>query len=97
MQRQCFKVLDRFIELTESDMQRQRQKVVAQHYLIGQTNPLDVNVEGDTCYNNRLFNTDTATFQARIIVTTTFCEYNTQSKKMVMTVYGPNVWHRTND
>lgn len=83
MQRLSNKVLEEVISLNQIDMQDKVRAVVKTNTLIGQTNPLNINVEGDTCYNNKIFNADTTPFQAGTIATTTFCENNTRSKRII--------------
>ncbi|KAL4227726.1 lens induction in camera-type eye [Mactra antiquata] len=76
-------VLEQITELTVKDMKEKRCQLVEENAIIGQKNPKDINVEGDTCYNNPIFNNETTPFQAGTIATTTFCENNTKSKKVI--------------
>ncbi|KAL4241145.1 lens induction in camera-type eye [Mactra antiquata] len=83
MQKRTNTVLEQITELNVKDMKEKRCQLVEENAIIGQKNPKDINVEGDTCYNNPIFNNETTPFQAGTIATTTFCENNTKSKKVI--------------
>jgi len=83
MQRLSCKVNKNVEGLNVKDMHEQRFSLVKENAQIGQKDAKTVNVEGDTCYNNPMFNSDSTPFQAGSIATTTFCENNTKAKKIV--------------
>ena len=83
MQKQTNKVCQKLQEINTENLQEIRQGLVGANTEIGQKNPQTVNVEGDSCYNNPMFNSDSTPFQAGTIATTTFCENNTKGKKIV--------------
>lgn len=67
--------------LNKQNMHDIRQNLREENEKCGHKDASKVNVEGDSCYNNPLFNSDTTPFQAGTIVTTTMCENNTKEKK----------------
>ncbi|KAH3774675.1 hypothetical protein DPMN_176061 [Dreissena polymorpha] len=83
MQNQANKVNSALKSLNERSMSQIRKNLVAQNAKIGQKDPLLVNVEGDTCYNNPIFKSDATPFQAGTIAISTMCENNTKNKHIV--------------
>ena len=83
MQKQSNKVCQKLQEINTQSMHEIRQDIIEGNAKIGQQNPKNVNVEGDSCYNNPMFNSDATPFQAGTIATTTFCENNTKGKQIV--------------
>ena len=83
MQRLSNKVNEKIQSVNIRDMREQRVTLVKENAMIGQKNAQTVNVEGDSCYNNPMFNSDSTPFQAGSIATTTFCENNTKDKKII--------------
>lgn len=83
MQRLSNKVNEKIQSVNIRDMREQRVTLVKENAIIGQKNAKTVNVEGDSCYNNPMFNSDSTPFQAGSIATTTFCENNTKDKKII--------------
>ncbi|KAH3793725.1 hypothetical protein DPMN_147243 [Dreissena polymorpha] len=64
MQKQANKVCAALKCLNEKSMAAVRKNLVAENAQIGQKDASMVNVEGDTCYNNPIFNSDATPFQA---------------------------------
>lgn len=83
MIKQSNKVNDSLVQLNNESMKDIRQKLVRENENCGNKNAIAVNIEGDSCYNNPIFNAESTPFQAGTIVTTTFCENNTRNKQVV--------------
>ncbi|XP_053400585.1 uncharacterized protein LOC128557329 [Mercenaria mercenaria] len=79
------------VELNKNNMHELRQKLKAENKACGNKNPEMTNVEGDSCYNNPLFNADSTPFQAGTIVTTTMCENNTRNKQIIGAFVGVKI------
>ncbi|KAH3885712.1 hypothetical protein DPMN_009708 [Dreissena polymorpha] len=84
MHRAAGKVSKAMVALNEKDMHGIREKIKQDNRLCGLKDGTKVNVEGDTCYNNPLFNSGGHTpFQGGTIAVTTMCENNTRSKRII--------------
>jgi hypothetical protein len=83
MQRLSSSIGESLVLFNTQDMALIREDIKKQNAVCGHKNPVKVNVEGDSCYNNPIFQADSTPFQAGTIVTTTFCENNTNSKKII--------------
>ncbi|KAH3863421.1 hypothetical protein DPMN_026409 [Dreissena polymorpha] len=66
--------------MNDNSMAAVRKNLVDENAQIGQKDASMVNVEGDTCYNNPIFNSDATPFQAGTIAITTMCENNTKKQ-----------------
>ncbi|KAH3709712.1 hypothetical protein DPMN_069175 [Dreissena polymorpha] len=80
MQKQANKVNTAVKSLNERSMCDIRKNLMAENAKI---DPILVNVEGDTCYNNPIFKSDATPFQAGTIAISTMCENNTKNKQIV--------------
>ncbi|KAH3755438.1 hypothetical protein DPMN_190134 [Dreissena polymorpha] len=84
MHRAAGNVSEAMVALNEKDMHDIREKIKQDNRLCGLKDGTKVNVEGDTCYNNPLFNSGGHTpFQGGTIAFTTMCENNTRSKRII--------------
>ncbi|KAH3823283.1 hypothetical protein DPMN_125082 [Dreissena polymorpha] len=83
MQKQANKVNTAVKSLNERSMCDIRKNMVAKNAKIGQRDPILVNVQEDTCYNNPIFKSDATPFQAGTITISTMCENNTKNKQIV--------------
>ena len=83
MQKGANKVSAALQAINENSMKQIRHDLVEENAKIGQQDPHMFNVEGDSCYNNPLFNSEATPFQSGTVVTTTFCENNTRNKKIL--------------
>ncbi len=83
MNRAACNVSEAMAALNEKDMHDIRDRIKQDNRLCGLKDETKVNVEGDTCYNNPLFNSGHTPFQAGTIAVTTMCENNTRSKRII--------------
>ena len=83
MQNQTNQVGNTMVQLNIAKMKQKRQALRAENKAIGQKQPNLVNIEGDSCYNNKQFNSDNTPFQAGTIVATTMVENNTRKKEIL--------------
>ena len=83
MQDQTNKISKSMVTFNQVNMQTKRQALRAENKACGHQQPNLVNIEGDSCYNNKQFNSDNTPFQAGTIVVTTMCENNTRSKNIL--------------
>jgi len=83
MQKGANKVNAALQTINEKSMRQIRRTLVYENSRVGQKDPHMFNVEGDSCYNNPIFNSEATPFQAGTVVTTTFCENNTKNKKVL--------------
>ena len=83
MQKTANSVAEAFIKLNNESIKDIMQTLKADNKTIGQKDPKSVRIEGDTCYNNPLFNSESTPFQAGTMATTTLCENNTLEKKII--------------
>jgi len=71
--KQCAnKVSAVFQSINENSMKQIRGDLVKEHAKIRQIDPHMFNVEGNSCYNNPIFNSMATPFQAGTVVTITF-------------------------
>ena len=80
MSKMSDKVGEAVINLNNESLKQIKQKLVEENKLCGNKDARSVHIEGDSCYNNPMFNSDSTPFQAGTIVTSTFCENNTRNK-----------------
>lgn len=83
MRKQSNKISQAMVALNAKNMHEIRDTIARENELCGNKNSHKVCVEGDSCYNNPLFNSDSTPFQAGTIVTTTMYENNTSNKQMI--------------
>jgi len=83
MQGQSNSVCESLKVANEHNLRSVRRALVTENTMVGQKNPNMINVEGDCCYNNPLFNVDATPFQAGTIATATLVENNSRHKRIV--------------
>lgn len=91
MQVMSNKIGEKVKSLNMQNMHSIRQSLKDENAKCGNKNPSEVNVEGDSCYNNPLFSSDNTPFQAGTVVTTTMCENNTTNKKVIGVFVGVKI------
>jgi hypothetical protein len=77
------KLNDGIVRLNKRDMHKIRQNLAEENEMCGHKDKKQVKIEGDSCYNNPIFNSESTPFQAGTIVTTTMCENNTKEKLVI--------------
>jgi len=83
MQKNANIVGQRMVDVNKQSMHDIRSKIVDDNAKCGHKNKQAVRVEGDSCYNNPLYNSESTPFQAGTIVTTTMCENNSSEKLVI--------------